>query len=155
MSEYFNSFDETALIYAHFGDGPIIFKTINYVVSMYCVWAERPSKAACFRVWQLQIVSGEMSFSLQFSRNINLYIWITCFIYCCLNIWTLTISSNYPFVAKSWAKISRMTRVPLPVHVGLTMNKSGFFLQEGVIQNPYIEEEQTTQWPKGKVQKDK
>jgi hypothetical protein len=26
-----------SLIYAHFGDGPIIFKTINYVVSVYCV----------------------------------------------------------------------------------------------------------------------
>jgi hypothetical protein len=48
-----NSFDETALIYAYFGDGPTIFKAINYVVSLYCVWAERPSKAACFRVWQL------------------------------------------------------------------------------------------------------
>jgi hypothetical protein len=32
-------FDETALIYkqAHFGDGSTIFKTINYVVSLYCV----------------------------------------------------------------------------------------------------------------------
>ena len=37
LKKYSNSFDETALIYAHFGDGPIIFKTINYVVSVYCV----------------------------------------------------------------------------------------------------------------------
>jgi len=35
--KYSNSFDETALIYAHFGDGPTIFKTINYVVSLYCM----------------------------------------------------------------------------------------------------------------------
>ena len=50
-----HSFDETALIYkqAHFGDGPTIFKTINYAVSLYCVWAERASKAAYFRVWHL------------------------------------------------------------------------------------------------------
>jgi hypothetical protein len=50
--------DETALIYAHFGDGPIIFKTINYVVSVYCVRAEvRPKQHAlecdsCFQ-WQI------------------------------------------------------------------------------------------------------
>jgi hypothetical protein len=53
LKKYSNSFDETALIYAYFGDGPIIFKTINYVVSLYCVWAERPSKAALSLDWQL------------------------------------------------------------------------------------------------------
>ena len=29
LKKYSNSFDETALIYAYFGDGPTIFKTIN------------------------------------------------------------------------------------------------------------------------------
>ena len=35
-----------------------------------------------------------------------------------------------------------------------TLCKKSLKLQKGN-QNPYIEEEQTTQWPKGKVQKDK
>ena len=37
----------------------------------------------------------------------------------------------------------------------LVINKKNLKIQKGGNQNPYMEEEQTTQWPKEKVQKDK
>ena len=40
-------------------------------------------------------------------------------------------------------------------HCRLALSKQSLKIPKGGYQNPYIKEEQTTQWPKEKVQKDK